>query len=155
MCNSAQAFDFIQRLPEKFNTYIGEHGSTLSGGERQRLAMARILMRNPQMLILDEATASLDSISEQAIMNTIFTHIKGRTVIMGAHRLSTLKNCDIIYVFNQGKLVEQGNHLELLAKEGFYKRLWSAQNEKSYGITSSEHDGLLKRISAIENSIRN
>lgn len=152
---AAQAFDFIQRLPEKFNTYIGEHGSTLSGGERQRLAMARILMRNPQMLILDEATASLDSISEQAIMNTIFTHIKGRTVIMVAHRLSTIKNCDIIYVFNQGKLVEQGNHLELLAKEGFYKRLWSAQNEKSHGITSSEHDGLLKRISAIENSIRN
>ena len=74
---------------------------------------------------------------------------------MVAHRLSTIKNCDIIYVFNQGKLVEQGNHLELLAKEGFYKRLWSAQNEKSHGIASSEHDGLLKRISAIENSIRN
>lgn len=151
---AAQAFDFIQRLPEKFNTYVGEHGSTLSGGERQRLAMARILMKNPNILILDEATASLDSISEQMIMNTIFSKIRGRTVIMVAHRLSTIKNCDLIYVFNKGKLVEQGNHLELLAKDGFYKKLWSAQNEKNNGIASSEHNGLLKRISAIESSIR-
>ena len=151
---AAQAFDFIQRLPEKFNTYVGEHGSTLSGGERQRLAMARILMRNPHMLILDEATASLDSISEKAIMDTIFTRVKGRTVIMVAHRLSTIKDCDLIYVFNKGKLVEQGNHLELLAKNGFYKNLWSAQNEKSIGGTASKHNGLLKRISAIENSVR-
>lgn len=151
---AAQAFDFIQKLPEKFNTYVGEHGSTLSGGERQRVAMARILMRNPQLLILDEATASLDSISEQAIMETIFTKIKGRTVIMVAHRLSTIKNCDIIYVFDKGKLIEQGTHFELLAKNGFYKKLWSAQNEKSNGFTTSGHHGLLKRISAIENSIR-
>lgn len=151
---AAQAFDFIQRLPEKFNTYVGEHGSTLSGGERQRLAMARILMKNPNILILDEATASLDSISEQMIMNTIFSKIRGRTVIMVAHRLSTIKNCDLIYVFNKGKLVEQGNHLELLAKDGFYKKLWSAQNEKNNGIAPSEHNGLLKRISAIESSIR-
>lgn len=151
---AAQAFDFIQRLPEKFNTYVGEHGSTLSGGERQRLAMARILMRNPQMLILDEATASLDSISEQAIMDTIFSRIKGRTVIMVAHRLSTIKDCDLIYVFNKGKLVEQGNHLELLAKNGFYKSLWSAQNEKNIGRTTPKYNGLLKRISAIENASR-
>lgn len=151
---AAQAFDFIQRLPEKFNTFVGEHGSTLSGGERQRLAMARILMRNPHMLILDEATASLDSISEQAIMDTIFTRIKGRTVIMVAHRLSTIKDCDLIYVFNKGKLVEQGNHLELLAKKGFYKNLWSAQNEKTLGSTSPKYHGLLQRISAIENSCR-
>ena len=151
---AAQAFDFIQRLPEKFNTYVGEHGSTLSGGERQRLAMARILMRNPQMLILDEATASLDSISEQAIMDTIFSQIKGRTVIMVAHRLSTIKDCDLIYVFNKGKLVEQGNHLELLAKNGFYKSLWSAQNEKNIGRTTPKYNGLLKRISAIENASR-
>lgn len=151
---AAQAYDFIERLPEKFNTYVGEHGSTLSGGERQRLAMARILMRNPHMLILDEATASLDSISEQAIMDTIFKRIKGRTVIMVAHRLSTIKDCDLIYVFNKGKLVEQGNHLELLLKDGFYKKLWSAQNEKSNGCSAPVGNGLLKRISGIENTCR-
>lgn len=151
---AALAYDFIERLPEKFNTYVGEHGSTLSGGERQRLAMARILMRNPHMLVLDEATASLDSISEQAIMDTIFMRIKGRTVIMVAHRLSTIKNCDLIYVFNKGNLVEQGSHLELLLKNGFYKKLWSAQNEKSNGCSTPVGNGLLKRISGIENSLR-
>lgn len=151
---ASQSYDFIQRLPEKFNTYVGEHGSTLSGGERQRLAMARILMRNPQMLVLDEATASLDSISEKAIMDTIFTRIQGRTVIMVAHRLSTIKDCDLIYVFNKGQLVEQGSHFELMLKNGFYKELWRAQNEKSDGCTASKHDGLLKRISRIENSQR-
>jgi len=149
----SQSYDFIQRLPDKFNTYVGEHGSTLSGGERQRLALARILMRNPQMLILDEATASLDSISEQAIMDTIFTRIKNRTVIMVAHRLSTIKDCDIIYVFNEGKLVEEGTHLSLLEKKGFYSQLWRAQNEKSYGITTPKQNGLYKRISTIKSAI--
>ncbi len=165
---ASQSFDFIQRLPEKFNTYVGEHGSTLSGGERQRLSMARILMRNPQLLILDEATASLDSISEQSIMNTIFNRIHGRTVIMVAHRLSTIKDCDIIYVFNKGKLVEQGSHEALLKKEGFYKKLWSAQNEKreegrverqgaekGNGLAAPKRNGLLKRAAAIEGSCGN
>ena len=151
----SQSYEFIQRLPDKFNTYVGEHGSTLSGGERQRLAMARILMRNPHMLILDEATASLDSISEQAIMDTIFNRVKGRTVIMVAHRLSSIKNCDIIYVFNKGKLVEQGKHENLLEKNGFYSQLWRAQNEKSNGFTTSKQNGLLKRIPTAKSAIGN
>ena len=134
---AAQAFEFIDRLPEKFNTYIGEYGSTLSGGERQRIALARILLRNPEILILDEATASLDSISEKAIMDTIFSIIKNKTTIMVAHRLSTIKNCDLIFVFNKGHLVEQGTHNQLLRKNGFYKKLWSAQNQNEKNIGSS------------------
>jgi ATP-binding cassette, subfamily C, bacteriocin exporter len=135
---AAQAFEFIDSLPDKFNTIVGEQGTTLSGGERQRIALARILMRNPQFMILDEATASLDSISESAIMNTIFSKVHGRTVIMVAHRLSTIRDCDIIFVFDKGKLLEQGSHNELLEKKGKYYTLWSAQYEKNNGIAASE-----------------
>ena len=127
----AKTIDFIQNFPDKFDTYVGEHGSTLSGGERQRIALARVLMRDPHFLILDEATASLDSISEHAIMSTIFNRIKNKTVIMVAHRLSTIKNCDKIFVFNKGSLVEEGSHESLLEQKGFYFDLWSTQNEKN------------------------
>ena len=126
---AAQAFDFITSLPEKFKTVVGEHGATLSGGERQRIALARILMRNPEIIILDEATASLDSISEKAIMDTVDS-LNGRTVIMVAHRLSTVCNCDKIFVMEKGRIVEEGNHEELLRMNGKYKELWSAQYEK-------------------------
>ena len=101
---NAQALNFIDSLPDKFRTIVGEQGATLSGGERQRIALARVLMRNPHFLILDEATASLDSISEHEIMETIYKKIKKRTVIMVAHRLSTIRQCDLIYVFEKGKL---------------------------------------------------
>lgn len=136
--SDAQALEFIERFPDKMQTYVGEHGSTLSGGERQRIALARALMREPDFMILDEATASLDSISEQAIMDTIFTKIHGKTVIMVAHRLSSIKNCDKIFVFNSGSLVEEGSHASLLRKKGFYHKLWSAQNEKSACLASSK-----------------
>lgn len=125
----AQALDFIMGLPDKFGTMVGEHGATLSGGERQRIALARILMRNPKVIVLDEATASLDSISEKAIMKTV-SMLEDRTVIMVAHRLSTVMNCDIIYVIDGGKIVDSGSHQELLSREGKYKELWSAQYEK-------------------------
>ena len=121
--------DFINALPEKFKTIVGEHGATLSGGERQRLALARVLINPKDILILDEATSSLDSISEQRILKTIYNQSTDVTVIMVAHRLSTIKNCDLIYVFENGNIVEQGNHNELLRKNQKYAELWRMQNE--------------------------
>ena len=126
---SAQALDFIMNLPENFKTFVGENGATLSGGEKQRISLARILMRNPQILILDEATASLDSISEKAIMKTV-NEMEGRTIIMVAHRLSTISNCDRIFVMNEGEIAECGTHKELLKKNGIYRKLWKAQYEE-------------------------
>ena len=123
-----KCYDFIQRLPKKFFTYVGEHGATLSGGERQRISLARVLIKNPSVLILDEATASLDSFSEQEIMNTVNFDLKDVTTIIVAHRLSTITNCDKIFVFDKGKIVERGTHKELLALNGFYKKMWDVQN---------------------------
>jgi ATP-binding cassette subfamily B protein len=123
-----KCYDFIQRLPKKFFTYVGEHGATLSGGERQRISLARVLIKNPSVLILDEATASLDSFSEQEIMNTVNFDLKDVTTIIVAHRLSTITNCDKIFVFDKGKIVERGTHQELLALNGFYKKMWDVQN---------------------------
>ena len=125
----AEALDFIMALPEKFGTIVGENGTTLSGGERQRIALARILMGDPDVIILDEATASLDSISEKSIMKTI-NNLKGKTIIMVAHRLSTIKDCDKIFVLDKGTIKESGSHKELLEQNGRYKELWSAQNEE-------------------------
>ncbi len=126
---AAQAYDFIMNLPDKFKTVVGEHGATLSGGERQRIALARVLMRNPGIIVLDEARASLDSISEKSIMETV-NSFEGRTIIMVAHRLSTVCKCDKIFVMDKGKIVEEGSHKELLEKNGKYKELWTAQYEK-------------------------
>ena len=123
----AQASEFINLLPDKFDTIVGEHGATLSGGERQRIALARILIRNPDIIILDEATASLDSISEQKIMETIYQTIKNRTVIMVAHRLSTIKNADVILVMNNGEIIETGTHEELLNISPIYQDVYNTQ----------------------------
>ncbi len=136
--SDAQALSFINQLPDKFNTFVGEQGATLSGGERQRIALARILMRNPDVIILDEATASLDSISEQKIMDAIYQNIKEKTVIMVAHRLSTIKNCDHIFVLDHGELIEQGTHQELLKYNQKYAQMWRAQHEKNSCSETSE-----------------
>lgn len=128
VCKMAQAENFINKLPERYNTVIGEKGSSLSGGERQRIALARVLLRNPDFFIFDEATASLDAVSEHLIMNTINSFPKAASMIIVAHRLSTIKNCDKIFVFDEGTIVQEGTHEELLKINGKYKDLWKAQN---------------------------
>lgn len=127
---NADALDFISKLDNRFATKIGEKGASLSGGERQRIALARTLLRKPQILVLDEATSSLDSLSESAIMNTINKIGTDITTIIVAHRLSTIKNCDKIFVLNEGHLVEEGNHKSLLEKNGCYARMWKSQNQE-------------------------
>lgn len=123
----AQAHEFINELPFQYNTRLEENGSNLSGGQRQRLAIARALLRKPDILILDEATSNLDSITEWAIENTIEKYSKGMTTIIIAHRLSTIRRCDRIYVMEKGKIIEYGNHQTLLASKGQYAVLWRQQ----------------------------
>ena len=118
--------EFIEKLPNTYNSIVSEQGVNLSGGQRQRLAIARALYRNPEILILDEATSSLDPVSEQKVQDTLnWFKAQGKTVIIIAHRLTTIKKCDNILVLNQGKLVEQGSHNQLLQINGYYTNLWS------------------------------
>lgn len=128
ICNQLGILEFIESLPEGFKTYLGENGATLSGGQKQRIAIARALYRNPEILILDEATSSLDSFSEQYVQHTINTLIRQqKTIIVIAHRLSTVKNADKIIVLDQGNVVEQGKHYDLLQLKGHYHNLWTQQ----------------------------
>ena len=126
-CKKAQIHDYIESLPMGYRTPLEEKGSNLSGGQRQRLSIARALIRKPEILIMDEATSNLDSITERAIQNTLDECIKDVTTIIIAHRLSTIKKCDKIYVMDKGKVIEEGSHKELLEKNGYYHKLWSEQ----------------------------
>ncbi len=133
--HAAEASSFITALPDRYHTVVGERGATLSGGERQRISLARILLRKPSLLILDEATASLDSISEKAIMDTIHRNGRNSTMIIVAHRLATIRECDNIFVFDKGRIVESGTHSKLLQKKGKYYQMWRAQNEEACNIS--------------------
>ena len=125
---AADAHGFIAAMPQGYDTRLGERGVKLSGGQRQRLAIARAIIKKPEILLLDEATSNLDTASEQAVQSAIERILKGRTVVMVAHRLSTVKNADKIFVLKEGELAEAGSHAELLAAGGIYKKLYTAQN---------------------------
>ena len=124
----ARIHDFITGMPKGYHTLIGEQGQRLSGGERQRLAIARLLIKNAPILILDEPTANLDTLNEQRILETLFEVMKGRTSLLITHRLVGLERVDEILVLDQGRIVERGMHQNLLQQGGLYRRLWDSQN---------------------------
>jgi ATP-binding cassette subfamily B protein len=124
---AAEAHDFIMALPNGYDTQVGERGQKLSGGQRQRIALARAIVRNPRILILDEATSAVDNETEAAIQRSLEKLVVGRTSLIIAHRLSTVRHADNIYVVEAGRIVESGTHDELLTHGGQYAMLWSIQ----------------------------
>jgi ATP-binding cassette subfamily B protein len=124
---ASYAHDFILELPEGYNTLVGERGARLSGGQRQRIAIARALLKNTPVLLLDEATSSLDSESEELVQQALQVLMRGRTTVAIAHRLSTIEHADVIYVMENGRVVEQGSHAELVENEGLYSYLYKLQ----------------------------
>ncbi len=127
----AHIHDFISQLPDKYNSLVGERGLKLSGGEKQRIAIARTLLKNPDILIFDEATSALDSQSEKSINQELQRLSKGKTTLVIAHRLSTVTDADLIIVLDQGKIIEYGHHTELLSKQSTYSKMWALQQNNS------------------------
>jgi ATP-binding cassette, subfamily B, bacterial len=134
----ARATEFIEALPDGYATLVGERGIKLSGGQRQRIAIARAMLKNAPILLLDEATSALDSHSEKLIQEALHELMAGRTTIVIAHRLSTIAELDRIVVLDEGAVVEDGSHSELLAADGLYARLW--QHQSGGFITTDDAD---------------
>ncbi|WPK75405.1 Leukotoxin export ATP-binding protein LtxB [Eubacterium callanderi] len=142
-CELSGCDSFIEKLPGRYQTFLEEAGGGLSGGEKQRLAMARALVKQPEFLILDEATSNLDFISESKIYDTIFNKLQKTTMLIIAHRLSTIRNCDVIYVMDKGRVVEVGSHEQLLENKNMYYQLWMSQiGEKDYKDTDREEESI-------------
>ena len=133
----AGAHEFILEMPEGYDTIVGEHGDNLSGGQRQRVAIARALVANPRILIFDEATSALDYESERMIQQNMSAICKGRTVMIIAHRLSTVRGCHRILVMEKGQIIEQGSHAALLQLQGQYARLHALQSGRGIKVINS------------------
>jgi ATP-binding cassette subfamily B protein len=127
---AARILDFIESLPQSWDTVVGERGLKLSGGEKQRVAIARALLKNPLILVLDEATSALDTRTEKAIQAELLEIARSRTSLIIAHRLSTVVEADEILVFEAGRIVERGRHVDLLARDGAYAHMWALQQQQ-------------------------
>jgi ATP-binding cassette subfamily B protein len=148
---AAQIADLVAALPDGLDTVVGDRGHRLSGGEKQRIALARLLLKAPRVVVLDEATAHLDSESEAAVQKALKTALAGRTSLVIAHRLSTIREADLILVMEDGAIVEQGSHDTLLASHGAYWRLYNAQFESAYETDDeAETDSLVPAAPASE-----